>query len=108
MMEEIFSDLLGNTVLIYLDDILIFSNTNDELVGHVQEVLRRLLSNRLLAKLEKCCFSKTMVDFLEYVVSDKGISIAPSKVQAIMDWPTPGRRRDLKSFWDARTSTGSL
>jgi len=89
MMEDIFSNLLRQSVLIYLDDILIFSKTKEEHVEHVREVLQRLLTNRLLVKLEKCCFSVTLVEFLGYVISDEGVSVSPSKVQAIMEWPTP-------------------
>ena len=98
MMEDIFSDLLGRTVLIYLDDILVFSNSEREHVGHVKEVLSRLRDNRLLAKLEKCKFHIRSVEFLGYIVSDKGVSIAQEKVATILDWPKPTKRRELKSF----------
>ena len=98
MMEDIFCDLLGRIVLIYLDDILIFSHSEEEHVNHVKDVLSRLQANRLLAKLEKCVFHTKCVDFLGYVISDKGVSIAQDKVEAIMDWPKPLKRRDLKAF----------
>ena len=87
MMEDIFGDLLRVTVLIYLDDILIFSESEEDHVDHVKEVLRRLQANRLLVKLKKCVFSCREVDFLGYVVSDKGVSIALDKVAKILDWP---------------------
>ena len=98
MMEDIFGDLLNRTVLIYLDDILIFSQSEEEHINHVKEVLSRLQANRLLAKLEKCVFGTKCVDFLGYVISDKGISIAQDKVETIIDWPKPLKRRDLKAF----------
>ena len=98
MMEDIFGDLLGRTVLIYLDDILIFSSSEEEHFDHVKEVLSRLRANRLLAKLEKCVFSARSVDFLGYVISDKGISIAQDKVDTILAWPKPLKRRELKAF----------
>ena len=98
MMEDIFSDLLGKTVLIYLDDILIFSQSVIEHADHVREVLNRLQANRLLGKLEKCVFSSKEVNFLGFVISDKGISVAQDKVEVIMNWPKPLRRKDLKSF----------
>lgn len=98
MMEDIFSDLLRQSVLIYLDDILIFSKTEEEHEYLVREILSRLYKHRLLAKIEKCTFSSNTVDFLGYVISTEGISVAPEKVKAILDWPVPLRRRDLKSF----------
>ena len=98
MMEDIFSDMLRQSVLIYLDDILIFSKSTEDHVSLVREVLRRLQENRLLAKKEKCVFSTNCIDFLGYVISDKGISVAPDKVKTILDWPVPVKRRELKSF----------
>jgi transposase InsO family protein len=98
MMEDIFGDMLRSKVLIYLDDILIFSKNEEEHVEHVREVLKRLRKHRLLAKIEKCKFHCRLVDFLGYVISDQGISVAPSKAQSILDWPIPRNRRELKSF----------
>lgn len=98
MMEDIFSDLIGFSVLVYIDDILIFSKNEKEHKDAVREVLKILRANRLLAKPEKCVFDVTQVDFLGYVISDEGTSMSPSKVQDILNWPKPQSRRDLKSF----------
>ena len=77
---------------------MIFSLNKDEHKKHVLEVLRRLQDNRLLAKLEKCHFNCTSVEFLGYVISDVGVSVAPEKAEVIRNWPVPTKRRELKSF----------
>lgn len=98
MMNDIFRDLLVVTVLIYLDDILIFSENETEHLKHVREVLQRLKENRLLAKLKKCLFHVSDVEFLGYVVSKNGVEVAKDKVEVIKNWPKPTKRRELKSF----------
>ena len=98
MMSDIFADLLGQNVLIYLDDILIFSRDEDSHVDHVRDVLSRLQEHRLLAKREKCVFHTKQVVFLGYVISDTGVSVSQEKVQTILDWPVPTRRKELKAF----------
>ena len=75
-MNDVFRDLLDNTVLVYLDDILIFSDTLSEHSEHVRKVLRRLVQHGLYAKAEKCEFSVTSTKFLGFVISDKGICMA--------------------------------
>jgi hypothetical protein len=98
MMEDVFSDMLGRSVLVYIDDILIFSKTEEEHCETVREVLRRLRENRLLAKPEKCHFSVTSVEFLGYIISDEGVAVTPEKARDIIDWPRPRNRKELKSF----------
>ena len=85
MANDIFRDFLDIFTIIYLDDILIYSKTQEEHDIHVQKVLQRLREYGLYAKLEKCSFDQSQVEFLGYVVSQKGISMDPSKVQTILD-----------------------
>src|SRR5690349_5737755 len=85
-------------VIIYLDDILIFSPNLESHTKHVHQVLGRLLENRLYAKLEKCAFDQSSIEFLGYIVSDQGIAMSPSKVEAITTWPTPSSATALLSF----------
>lgn len=98
MMEDIFGDLLRHSVVVYLDDILIYSSTKEEHIALVREVLSRLSRNRLLAKPEKCVFHEKSVSFLGYTISDLGVSIAKDKVETILQWPIPRSRKELKSF----------
>jgi hypothetical protein len=98
LMTEIFRDLLDVCVIIYLDDILVFSNSERDHINHVKQVLSRLSENRLFAKLEKCQFHVESVEFLGYIISTSGISMDPSKVGVIRNWPRPQNVRDVQSF----------
>jgi len=87
-MNEVFKDLTDVCVVIYLDDILIYSDNPDEHLKHVRKVLRRLCANNLYAKVEKCAFSVDTTDFLGFVVGPDGLRMDESKIQVIRDWPT--------------------
>ncbi|CAA9317827.1 hypothetical protein AVDCRST_MAG94-1309 [uncultured Leptolyngbya sp.] len=89
---------LDKTAIAYLDDILIYSNTQSEHAKHVQEVLRCLQKTGLLLKPEKCQFNMDEVDFLGYIVGIHGIRMDPSKTQAIRDWPKPTTVKELQGF----------
>lgn len=98
MMNQIFHDILDVYVIVYIDDLLVFSASEGEHSAHVGEVLRRLRENRLYAKLSKCFFDKSSVEFLGFIVSGTGISMAEDKVAAIRDWPVPKCVKDIQSF----------
>ncbi|KAJ1043925.1 hypothetical protein NDA10_006755 [Ustilago hordei] len=78
--NDIFRDIIGVYVVVYLDDFLIFSDTEEVHVKHVTEVLTRLRSNRLFAKLSKCEFHTKTVEFLGYIIKPTGIEMDPEKV----------------------------
>ena len=81
LVNDIFSDLLEIFVVVYLDDILIYSKSLEEHIGHVTQVLHRLRNNNLYAKASKCVFHTNTVDYLGYVVlSPEGLSMDQSKV----------------------------
>ena len=86
MANDIFRDFLDTFTIVYLDDILIYSKTQEEHDIHVRQVLQRLWEYGLYAKVEKCSFDHNHVEFLVYVVSQQGISMDPSKVQTILNW----------------------
>jgi hypothetical protein len=99
LMNYIFRMLEGrNFVIVFLDDILIFSSDPREHEGHVREVLEKLQENKLYAKLSKCEFSTQSTEFLGYMVSPKGIGMSPDKAQAIREWPEPMNLKDLRLF----------
>ena len=99
MMNEIFSDLIAkNKVVIYLDDILIFSSTLQEHRQIVRQVLQILRENKLYLKPEKCEFEQSLIEFLGMIVEDGCVCMDPAKVQAIHAWPTPMKKKDLQSF----------
>ena len=88
-MNDIFSDLLDVHVIIYLDDILIYSDNPADHKKHVREVLRCLRANGLFARPDKCHFSSDTIEYLGFVLSKDGLKMDPSKVQTIQDWPKP-------------------
>lgn len=98
LMNHNFRDLLDIFVIIYLDDILIYSPDLETHQSHVIQVLDRLRQTQLYAKASKCEFHQTSVEFLGFVVSDQGLSMDTKKVKSIMEWPTPRNLRDTQSF----------
>ncbi len=97
-MNDIFRDMLNRWVIVYIDDILIYSNTQEEHVRHVRAVLKRLLQHQLYVKAEKCEFHQTSTSFLGYVISQDGVSMDDKKVQAVLDWPQPQTVKELQRF----------
>jgi uncharacterized membrane protein len=98
MMNTILRDLLDLGVIVYIDDILIYSKTKEEHEKLVKEVLSRLQRYGLAASMDKCVFHQNKVDFLGYVISDQGISMAEDKVKTILDWHSPKSVKDVQSF----------
>lgn len=95
LITHVFRDILGEFVIAYIDDILIFSANATEHRAHVRIVLSRLQEAGLYAKLSKCVFNSTLLEFLGFVISSAGIAMAESKVQAIRSWPIPKTRNEL-------------
>ncbi|SPC61973.1 related to pol protein [Ustilago sp. UG-2017b] len=96
--NDIFRDIIGVYVVVYLDDFLIFSDTEEAHVKHVTEVLTRLRSNRLFAKLSKCEFHTKTVEFLGYIIKPTGIEMDPGKVCTVKEWPMPESIHDIQRF----------
>lgn len=97
-MNDIFSDMVDVCVVIYLDDILIYSDNPAEHRRHVREVLRRLRAHGLYARADKCEFNSETVEYLGYVLSPDGLKMSTDKVKTIMDWPEPKKVKDIQSF----------
>lgn len=96
--NEALKGLLDDFCIAYMDDILVFSNSREEHARHVRKVLERLREFSLYAKLSKCEFFTQEVDFLGFRVGLAGVSMDPSKVAAIDEWPLPEEFRDLQVF----------
>ncbi|GBG82479.1 hypothetical protein CBR_g34855 [Chara braunii] len=97
-MNDIFRDILEQYVLIYLDDILVYSRTLEEHLRHLRDVLDRLRRHDFYAKLSKCRFAQHKVDFLGHYVSDQGLHMDDAKITAIAEWPAPTSAKQLRSF----------
>jgi hypothetical protein len=96
--NSVFANRLDICVIVYLDDILIYSQDLASHKNHVQEVLRRLRKHRLYAKPKKCEFHSTSMEYLGYLLSPDGLTMSNEKVQAIVDWPEPRKVKDIQSF----------
>lgn len=97
-MNNIVKDLLDVYIIVYLDDILIYSKNMEEHWKHVKMVLQILWKHGLYAKPKRCKFHTTTTKYLGYVLSPEGLTMSPQKVQIIQDWSEPQKIRDIRSF----------
>jgi hypothetical protein len=97
-MNTILSPLLRKTVLVFVDDILIYSKSLEDHVVHVQQVLDILRQHSFLLKKSKCSFAQQQLEYLGYIISPDGIATDPNKVQAIADWKPPTDVKQLRGF----------
>jgi hypothetical protein len=98
LMNSVFMPELDKFVVVFLDDILIYSASEEEHAKHLHVVLQRLREHRLYAKFSKCEFWLTTVKFLGHTISSDGISVDPSKVQEVMEWKPPTSVHQIRSF----------
>jgi hypothetical protein len=98
LMNDIFQEWLDDFVVVYIDDILIYSGSLEEHAEHLRKVFQRLRENKLYAKFEKCKFGVTEVDFLGHRITQEGLKMDDHKVKAIVDWEPPKLVPALRSF----------
>ncbi|QRW17263.1 Retrotransposable element Tf2 protein [Rhizoctonia solani] len=97
-MNNLFRDLIDVTVVIYLDNILIFSEDPKDHPAHVREVLSWLMKNQLFCKLSKCHFHVTTVDYLGIVITPTGFSMDQKKIEVVTSWPQPKTVKQVQAF----------
>jgi len=98
LMNKVFMDYLDKFVVVFIDDILVFSRNEEEHEEHLRLVLQRLRENQLYAKLSKCEFWLKEVSFLGHVISEGGVSVDPGKVKDVLEWEAPQNVCEIRSF----------
>jgi hypothetical protein len=98
LMNKVFMEYLDIFVVVFIDDIIIFSKTMEEHDEHLRLVLEKLRSNQLYAKFSKCEFWLTKVAFLGHVISAGGVSVDPGKVKDVLNWIPPTTVSEIQSF----------
>ena len=88
-MDDILQPFTNSFVVVYLDDILIFSKSWVDHLYHIKQVLNTLQQHKLYANLEERSFGMTRVQYLGYIMDKHGVHVDPAKIQAIQDWTTP-------------------
>jgi len=98
LMNNVLRHFIGKFVVVYFDDILIYSKTRDDHIEHLRSVLEMLRKESLYANRDKCTLCTNQVVFLGFVVSSKGVQVDEEKVKAIRDWPAPKNVSEVRSF----------
>ncbi|KAL0553629.1 hypothetical protein IC582_007529 [Cucumis melo] len=98
LMNRVFREFLDTFVIVFIDDILIYSKTEAEHEEHLRMVLQTLRDNKLYAKFSKCEFWLKQVSFLGHVVSKAGVSMDPAKIEAVTSWTRPSTLSEVRSF----------
>ena len=98
LINEILIPFLGKFVVVYLDDILIYSKHLEDHLIHLRQVFEVLRKQKLYGKLDKCQFVSQEIGFLGFIINREGVKADPKKVEAIRDWPTPNTITQIRSF----------
>jgi hypothetical protein len=98
LMNSIFKPFLRKFLLVFFDDILIYSKSWEHHVRHVDKVLQLLNEEQLYSKPSKCFFGVNEVEYLVHIVSHEGVKVDPNKIKAMMDWPIPKTLKNLRGF----------
>ncbi|KAL6343140.1 hypothetical protein AAG906_020929 [Vitis piasezkii] len=98
LMNDLFRSYLRKFILVFFDDILVYSKSWNDHLSHLQIVFDILSINQLFVKESKCQFGVTQVTYLGHIISEKGVSVDPDKIQAVVTWPKPTTARAVRGF----------
>ncbi|KAJ4812719.1 polyprotein [Rhynchospora pubera] len=98
LMNGLFQPYARKFILVFFDDILIYSKSIEDHVDHVSAALQILADNGLYAKLSKCAFGVQQIEYLGHIISAQGVSTDPTKVDAMVNWPVPKTVKELRGF----------
>ena len=98
LMNRVCNPFLDKSVIVFIDDILIYSKSQEDHGRHLREVLEVLKKEKLYAKFSKCDFWIREVQFLGHVVNQEGIMVDPAKIKAVMKWEQPKSPTEIRSF----------
>ena len=98
LMNRVFQPYLDRFVIVFIDDILVYSGSPEEHSEHLRIVLQTLRERQLYAKLSKCQFWLDRVAFLGHVTSAEGVSVDPQKIEAVVNWKLPKNVSEVRSF----------
>lgn len=98
LMNHMFQAHLRKFVLVFFDDILVYSASMEDHVLHLRKVLSILRKEQLFARRSKCSFGQPKVEYLGHIISGEGVSTDPSKIEAMANWPTPKSIKALRGF----------
>ncbi|XP_023634145.1 uncharacterized protein LOC111829380 [Capsella rubella] len=98
LMNSVFQAFLDEFVIIFIDDILVYSKSSEDHKGHLRVVMEKLREQKLYDKISKCSFWQRKMGFLGHIVSAEGVSVDLEKIEAIRDWPRPHNAIEIQSF----------
>jgi hypothetical protein len=89
LMNKVFMEYLDKFIVVFIDNILVYSKNEEEHIEHLHMILQKLRGHQLYVKLSKCEFWLKQVSFLSHIISGGGISVDPSKIQDVLSWEAP-------------------
>lgn len=98
LMNDLFRPYLRKFILVFFDDILVYSKSWEGHLTHLKIVFHILTTNKLFAKKSKCQFGVSQVKYLGHLITNEGVSVHPDKIQAVIAWPTPSTTKGVRGF----------
>ena len=98
LMNKVFAHHLDHSTVVFIDDVLIYSKSQEDYEEHLRTLLQLLRDNQLYAKLSKCEFWLEQITFLGHIISKEGLLVDPSKIEAVVSWKRPSSVTEIRSF----------